>query len=143
MAAVYSCASVGKAKGTSGKPLGVEHPRRRGRGDRGDAGSGHHNDRGSTCTAADGQARLADLGMIVSMSRKANCGANAVSEATIGTIKAELLVDYIPADVTEVQQDLFPYIETYYNRVRLHSSLGYRTPDQIHQLTSARGAPAA
>jgi len=103
----------------------------------------HHTDRGSTYTATDYQDRLRDMRAVVSMSRKGNCWDNAVAESTIGTIKAELFDSHIPADITEVQQALFPYVEAYYNRVRLHSALGYRTPDQVHQLTTARGSRAA
>ena len=103
----------------------------------------HHTCCGSTYTANSYQDRLKDLGMVVSMSRKGNCWDNAVAESTIGTIKAELLNDRTPADITELRQDLFTYIEAYYNRIRLHSSLNYRTPEQAHALTTARGSRAA
>ena len=103
----------------------------------------HHTDRGSTYTAGSYQEQLKSLGMVVSMSGKGNCWDNAVAESTIGTIKAELLDDRIPAGITELRQDLFSYIKTYYNRVRLHSSLNYRTPEQVHALTTARGSRAA
>lgn len=89
----------------------------------------HHTDRGSTYTAEDYRRRLRALGMTESMSRKANCWDNAVAESTFGTIKAELFADAaIPADLHEASRALFPYIEGFYNRTRLHSSLGYKTP---------------
>jgi putative transposase len=94
----------------------------------------HHTDRGSTYTAADYRARLEALGMTVSMSRKGNCWDNAVAESTIGTIKAELFGDRVPDDIHQVQRELFPYIEGFYNRQRLHSSLGYITPAEKEQL---------
>lgn len=94
----------------------------------------HHSDRGSTYTADDYQARLRSVGARVSMSRKGDCWDNAVAESTIGTIKAELFGDDVPADIHEVQRMLFPYIEGFYNRRRLHSSLGYITPAEKQAL---------
>jgi len=98
----------------------------------------HHTDRGSTYTAGDYRKRLRALGMIESMSRKGSCWDNAVSESTIGTLKAELLTDsYLPEDIHEVRRELFTYIESFYNSDRLHSTLGYRTPREMEQLTAA------
>jgi putative transposase len=93
-------------------------------------GSGllHHTDRGATYTAAAYQKRLADLGMVSSMSRTGNCWDNAVAESTIGTIKAELLDGWLPEDREDLATALFPYIESFYNRRRLHSTIGYVTP---------------
>jgi len=81
--------------------------------------------------------------MTESMSRKGNCWDNAVAESTFGTIKAELFADAaIPADLHEVSGALLPYIEGFYNRTRLHSSLGYLTPAEkelqaLHTETAA------
>ena len=97
-------------------------------------GTLHHTDRGATYTADDYQARLRSLGMLVSMSRKGDCWDNAVAESTIGTIKSELLGELVPDDIYHVQHMLFPYIESFYNRKRLHSSLGYRTPHEAELL---------
>ena len=89
----------------------------------------HHTDRGSTYTAEDYRQRLRALGMTESMSRKGNSWDNAVAEATIGTIKAELFADApVPDDIHGVSRALFPYIEHFYNRTRLHSALNYMTP---------------
>lgn len=88
----------------------------------------HHTDRGSTYTAGAYRRRLEQLGMVASMSRRGNCWDNAVAESTIGTIKAELLDGALPDDIHDVQRQLFPYIESFYNRRRLHSTLGYITP---------------
>jgi transposase InsO family protein len=98
----------------------------------------HHTDRGATYTAADYRARLKELGMHVSMSRKGNCWDNAVAESTIGTIKTELFGDRVPGDIGKVRNELFPYIEGFYNRQRLHSSLGYITPAEKDQLAGSR-----
>lgn len=103
----------------------------------------HHTDRGSTYTAADYRKRTRGLGMVESMSRKGNCWDNAVAESTIGTIKAELLADWVPANLAQLQQRLFPYIEGYYNRQRLHSALGYTTPVEREQERLALSTKAA
>jgi transposase InsO family protein len=96
----------------------------------------HHTDRGSTYTAKDYRDRLTALGMTASMSRKGNCWDNAVAESTIGSIKAELFDGWLPADVHDVRRALFPYIEGFYNRRRLHSSLGYITPAEQQALAN-------
>ena len=94
----------------------------------------HHTDRGSTYAAGPYRRPLEQLGMIVSMSRKGNCWDNAVAESTIGTIKAELRDGALPDDSHDVQRDLFPYIESFYNRRGLHSTLGYITPSDRESL---------
>jgi len=96
----------------------------------------HHTDRGSTYTAHDYRRRVRELGMIESMSRKGNCWDNAVAESTFGTIKAELLTeDNTLQDIHEVRHELFKYIESFYNRQRLHSSLDYATPHEKEVMT--------
>jgi transposase InsO family protein len=75
--------------------------------------------------------------MIQSMSRRGNCWDNAVAESTIGSIKAELF-DHVPVDIHDVQHQPFEYIESFYNRHRLHSTLDYVTPDDKMQLLAAR-----
>jgi putative transposase len=103
------------------------------------AGLVHHTDRGSTYTAAAYRSRLGELGMIQSMSRRANCWDNAVAESTIGSIKTELF-DHVPVDIHHVQHQLFEYIESFYNRHRLHSTLDYVTPVERQQLLAATQA---
>jgi transposase InsO family protein len=103
------------------------------------AGLLHHSDRGSTYTAAAYRSRLRELGMTQSMSRRGNCWDNAVAESTIGSIKAELL-DHVPVDINDVQHQLFEYIESFYNRHRLHSTLDYITPEEKQQLLAAAKA---
>jgi transposase InsO family protein len=98
----------------------------------------HHTDRGSTYTADDYQARLRQLGMLSSMSRKGNCWDNAVAESTIGTIKVELFGDRVPLDIHDVQRELFPYIEGFYNRRRLHSSIGYVSPAERERMAKSK-----
>lgn len=74
--------------------------------------------------------------MLESMSRKGNCWDNSVAESTFSTIKTELLQDLSPEDIHELQQQLFPYIDGFYNRIRLHSSLGYMTPSEMEAQAS-------
>lgn len=102
----------------------------------------HHTDRGSTYTAGDYQDELKSKGMVVSMSRKANCWDNAVSESLIGTIKTEALAGSTPQDVHEVRRILFRYIEAFYNNQRLHSTLGYVSPTE-RERTLVKAARAA
>jgi transposase InsO family protein len=81
--------------------------------------------------------------MVESMSRKGNSWDNAVAESTFATIKAELLANLVPANIVQLQHLLFPYIEGFYNRRRLHSSLGYVTPAEREQECLAQTRNAA
>lgn len=101
-----------------------------------------HHDQGSTYTAKDYGDRLKELSAVASMSRKGNCWDNAVAESTFATIKIELFSDCIPANIAQVDRDLFEYIEIFYNRQRLHSTLGYITPAEKEAL-ALRGSIAA
>ena len=67
------------------------------------------------------------------MSRKANCYDNATMESFWSTLKAECFASYQPSTHAEARAMIFKYIETYYNRVRLHSSLGYQSPVDFEQ----------
>lgn len=68
-----------------------------------------------------------------SMSRKGDCWDNAVVESFFGTLKTEL--DLSPsAAPSEVRQLIFEYIEIFYNRKRLHSTLGYKSPEEVERL---------
>jgi transposase InsO family protein len=90
----------------------------------------HHSDRGSQDAAGDYRALLKASGIVPSMSRKGNCWDNAPMESWFHTLKTELVHHTIYATYEAAKRDLFAYIETYYNRQRLHSALGYRTPEQ-------------
>ena len=93
----------------------------------------HHSDRGSQYAAAGYRKVLGAAGMIQSMSRKGNCWDNAPMESCFGTLKIELVhhSNYLTRE--EAKRDLFAYIEGYYNRQRLHSALGYITPEQAER----------
>jgi len=92
------------------------------------AGLIHHSDRGVQYTSAEYRDVLKDHGMISSMSRKGNCYDNAVAESFFHTLKTELVVHEHYRTRAEARASLFDYIEAFYNRQRLHSSLGYLSP---------------
>jgi len=88
----------------------------------------HHSDRGSQYASADYQQLLKDYGMQVSMSRKGDCWDNAPMESFFHTLKTELTHHKQYQTREEAKRDIFEYIEVFYNRERLHSSLGYKSP---------------
>jgi len=97
------------------------------------AGLVFHSDRGVQYASLQYRQMLDVAGVIASMSRKANCYDNAVMEAFWSTLKTEVL--YGPGrcfnSAQEARAALFDYIEVFYNRRRLHSSLGYQAPAQF------------
>ena len=93
----------------------------------------HHSDRGSQYASKSYQGRLAEHGIEVSMSRRGNCYDNAVVESFFGTLKQELVHDARWVDLLETRVAIHDYIEVFYNRKRLHSSLGYRTPAEVDE----------
>jgi putative transposase len=90
----------------------------------------HHSDRGSQYASAEYRKALKDHGIVQSMSRKGNCWDNAPMESFFGTAKSELVHHQRYPTREAAKRDLFAYIEAYYNRQRLHSALGYITPEQ-------------
>ena len=71
---------------------------------------------------------LADHRVIASMSRTGNCYDNAVMEAFWNTLKHELIHRRRFATRAEARTAIFDYMEAFYNRVRRHSALGYKSP---------------
>jgi transposase InsO family protein len=94
------------------------------------AGLVHHSDRGSQYAAGDYRDILQAAAIIQSMSRKGNCWDNAPMESFFGTLKTELVHHREYPDRDTARRDLFAYIEGYYNRRRIHSAIGYITPQQ-------------
>ncbi len=88
----------------------------------------HHSDRGVQYASEAYQRLLAEHGIEPSMSRKGNCYDNAVAESFFSTAKRELTHRESYATREEARRSLFEYIEVFYNRRRLHSTLGYRSP---------------
>jgi putative transposase len=88
----------------------------------------HHTDRGSQYTADDYLALLATHGIQVSMSGKGDPYDNAMMESFFSTLRAELTdLEAFPTRAA-ARLAVFEFIEVFYNRQRLHSSLGYRCP---------------
>ena len=72
--------------------------------------------------------------IVASMSRAGNCYDNAAMESFFGTLKCELIHDRHYRTRAEARQDIFEYIEVFYNRKRRHSSLGYLSPVSYEEL---------
>lgn len=89
----------------------------------------HHSDRGVQYASQDYQQLLAERGITVSMSGKGDCWDNAVMESFWATLKTELVHHEHYATREEARRSIFEYIEVFYNRKRLHSSLGYVSPE--------------
>ena len=92
-----------------------------------------HSDRGVQYASQPFRERLARHGLTASMSRKANCWDNAPAESLIATLKKELVHQQSYRTRDDARRALFEYIEVFYNRQRRHSSLGYRTPSEVHE----------
>lgn len=97
----------------------------------------HHSDRGSVYTSKDYQDTLKGHGMTPSMSRKGDCWDNAVMESFFGTYKQECAHRTRWTSLGEARQETADYIESFYNRKRLHSALGYRTPAEVDRVARA------
>ena len=91
----------------------------------------HHSDRGSQYASLIYQALLQSRAIQPSMSRTANCYDNAVMESFFASLKAELVDQRRFTSIAQAQKEIFHYIEAFYNRQRLHSTLGYRSPSQF------------
>jgi putative transposase len=87
-----------------------------------------HSDRGSQFASAAYRQILAQHGLVASMSRPGNCYDNAFIESFWSTLKYELVYHHRFATRAEARTAIFDYIESFYNRARLHSSLDYLSP---------------
>jgi len=87
-----------------------------------------HSDRGSQFASAAYRQILTEHGLVASMSRPGNCYDNAFIESFWSTLKYELVYHHRFATRAEARTAIFDYIETFYNRIRLHSSLAYLSP---------------
>jgi putative transposase len=91
----------------------------------------HHSDRGVQYASDEYQKLLIGHGIQVSMSGKGDCWDNAVMESFWATLKMELVYQKEYTGHLEARQSIFEYIEVFYNRQRLHSSLGYVSPESF------------
>jgi transposase InsO family protein len=90
----------------------------------------HHTDQGVLYSSASYRAVLSHHGIIPSMSRKGNCHDNAVAESFFGNLKNELTWHHDFKTRDEARSAIFDYIEIFYNRQRLHQTLGYISPSR-------------
>jgi transposase InsO family protein len=100
------------------------------------AGLLHHSDRGIQYASSAFRALLHSWQIIPSMSGKGNCYDNAAMEAFWSTLKTEMIHQRNFQNLAEARLAIFDYIETFYNRQRLHSALGFKSPVEFErQLT--------
>ena len=93
-----------------------------------------HTDRGSQYASEQYRKKIQLAGIIASMSRKGNCWDNAHCESFFHSLKTELVYRTNFKTREEAKQAIFEWIETWYNRQRLHSSLGYMSPIDYENL---------
>jgi putative transposase len=104
-------------------------------------GVAHHSDQGTQYASAEYIAVLAGSQMMPSMSRPGNPYDNAFRESFMKALKQEEIYCNQYADSEELSQHLEEFIGAYYNRLRLHSALGYRTPEEFER--DAAAAPSS
>lgn len=92
-----------------------------------------HSDRGSQYASELFRHELQRSDCIQSMSRKGNCWDNAVAESFFGSLKSELIYQYRFESRIKATMAVFDYIEIFYNKKRLHSTLGYISPEEKGQ----------
>jgi putative transposase len=103
----------------------------------------HHSDRGSQYASTDYRRALRAHGIVCSMSRRGNCWDNAVAESFFATLKVELAHDATWATRAHAQQDVFDYLERFYNGQRRHSALGYLSPITFERQWAKTEGPMA
>lgn len=104
------------------------------------AGVVHHSDRGTQYASNNYVRRLEECKMTISMSRPARPWENARCERFMRTLKEEEIDCREYGSLAELEQNLEDFIERYYNRVRLHAALGYRSPVEFEQQQAALAA---
>ena len=96
-------------------------------------GTVHHSDQGVQYACKSYREMLRTHGLVPSMSRPANPYDNAVCESFMKTLKQEEIYCNQYRDFEELLRHLEEFLDAYYNRQRLHSALGYRTPEEFEQ----------
>lgn len=96
----------------------------------------HHSDQGAQYSCLAYQRQLTTLGMMPSMSHKGNCYDNAVAESFFSTLKNELIHQQAYHTRDDASREIFAFIEGFYNRQRLHQSLGYLSPLEFERQVS-------
>ena len=95
------------------------------------AGAIFHSDRGSQYTSAEFTTHVRNLDMRSSMGRRGQCWDNALAESFFASLKNELVYRTVFASQDRARRAVAEYIEVFYNRIRLHSRLGYKTPAEV------------
>jgi putative transposase len=90
-----------------------------------------HSDQGIQYAAENFRKALCRYSFVQSMSHKGNCFDNAVAESFFKTLKTELVYKHKYQSRNEARQSVFHYIESFYNRKRKHSALGYMSPQEF------------
>ena len=101
----------------------------------------HHSDRGVQYASGVYIAVLREHGMVPSMSRPANPYDNASCESFLKTLKREEIQTSQYRDLDQLRENIEAFIEDYYNRVRLHSALGYKPPEEFEQAAVMAASP--
>ena len=94
----------------------------------------HHTDQGSIYASEEYREKMQKHRLKASMSRKGDCYDNAVAESFFSTLKNEILPGSVFESRNRARSEIFQYIEGFYNRRRIHQSLGYQTPEQVEEL---------
>lgn len=102
-----------------------------------------HSDRGSQYTSAQFTELLMEHGIRQSLSRPLQCWDNAVAEAFFSTLKTELVQRHVWPSRADARQAIFEFVEVFYNRQRLHSSLGYLSPAEYEACLAGAAVCAA
>jgi putative transposase len=90
-----------------------------------------HSDHGTQYTSAEFADTLAELGLRQSLGRTGSCYDNALAESFFATLKNERVYRTVYPTRKRAKEDIARYIEIFYNRRRLHSGLGYRSPHEV------------
>jgi len=99
-------------------------------------GTLHHTDQGALYGCDEYRDRISQCGLVPSMSRKGDCWDNAVAESFFSTLKNELMLGRMFWDRDHARSEVFKFIEMFYNRQRIHQTLGYITPEMMEQRAS-------
>lgn len=103
-----------------------------------DAGLIHHSDQGSQYVSLAFGQQARDAGIAMSMGSKGDCFDNAAAESFFATLKKELVHRHSWPSRQKLRSAVFDYIESFYNRERRHSTLGYLSPEEFEKIYMER-----